>query len=86
MKRLLHTVTHATTEHTVVLKDAGTDGLVLHVAVADLRVGGWHAPYPRWHRAEKIRDLQVFREGSLARGTVRAFVCVCVKHCEYYIP
>ena len=52
MKRLLHTVTHATTEHTVVLKDAGTDGLVLHVAVADLRVGGWHAPYLRWHRTE----------------------------------
>lgn len=52
MKRLLQTVTHATTEHTVILEDTGAGGLVLHVAVADLRVGGWHAPYLRWHRAE----------------------------------
>ena len=51
MARLLQTVTHATTEHTIVLQDTGADGLVLHVAVADLRVGGWHAPYLRWHRA-----------------------------------
>jgi hypothetical protein len=52
MVRLLQTVTHATTEHTIILEDAGDDGgLVIHVAVADLRVGGWHAPYLRWHRA-----------------------------------
>ena len=69
MKRLLQTVTHATAEHTVVLEDVGTDGRVLHVAVADLRVGGWHAPYSylRWHRG----DLRSFRGGSLAPVCIR---------------
>ena len=26
--------------------------LTILLVVADLRVGGWHAPYLRWHRAE----------------------------------
>ena len=58
MKRLLQTATHATTEHTIVLQDAGSEGLILHVAVADLRIGGWHAPYLQWHRAEISRFFE----------------------------
>ena len=78
MKRLLHTVTHATTEHTVVLKDAGTDGLVLHVAVADLRVGGWHAPPAL---APRRKDP---KSASFSRGQPRTRhgACVSVRLCE----
>ena len=73
MVRLLQTVTHATTEHSIIFEANGAtadDGgnasagaaadsgnrddsarvdIRLHVAVADMRVGGWHAPYLQWH-------------------------------------
>ena len=49
MTRLLQTVTHATTEHSIIFENAAGGGAMrLHVAVADMRVGGWHAPYLNW--------------------------------------
>eukprot|EP00656_Telonema_subtile_P018129 TRINITY_DN19771_c0_g1_i1.p1 TRINITY_DN19771_c0_g1~~TRINITY_DN19771_c0_g1_i1.p1 ORF type:complete len:425 (-),score=86.31 TRINITY_DN19771_c0_g1_i1:49-1323(-) len=48
MIRLLQTVTHATTEHSIIFQVDQAGGLALHVAVADMSVGGWHAPYLRW--------------------------------------
>lgn len=54
MVRLLQTLTHATTEHSIIYEavpsriDETVVDITLHVAVADMRVGGWHAPYLSW--------------------------------------
>merc|ERR1719235_2197725 len=46
MQRLLQTVTHGTTEHSVIVRP---DLMRIDVALADLRSdGGWHAPYLNW--------------------------------------
>jgi len=46
MKRLLQTVTHGTTEHSLIVRP---DLMLIDIAIADLRGdGGWHAPYLNW--------------------------------------
>jgi hypothetical protein len=50
VRSLLQLVTHATTEHSIIAELARCAGdtdarVTLHVAIADMRVGGWDAPY-----------------------------------------
>ena len=50
VRSLLQLVTHATTEHSIIAELARCGGdararVTLHVAVADMELGGWGAPY-----------------------------------------
>jgi hypothetical protein len=45
MVRLLQTVTHASTEHSLITRP---DAMEIDLAVASAVAGGWHAPYLRW--------------------------------------